>query len=121
VTAETHTQPPPTVRGLLAILVTITIPILLADQLSKFYIRSHLRLYQDIAVIPNWFDITYTLNPGAAFSLFLHQPPWLRSAFLFTLSATAIVVLIVLLARNPRFTLTQVALAMILAGAAGHL
>jgi len=99
----------------------ITLPILLIDQLSKLYIASHLALHEDVVLIPNWLDITYTLNPGAAFSLFARMPPWFRNSFLLGLAAGAIVVLIVLLIRDPRFSLTSAALALILAGAMGNL
>ncbi|MGO9057715.1 MAG: signal peptidase II, partial [Candidatus Binataceae bacterium] len=91
------------------------------DQLSKLYIASHLALHEDVVLIPNWLDITYTLNPGAAFSLFAGMPPWFRSSLLLGLAAGAIVVLIVLLIRDPRFSLTSAALALILAGAIGNL
>ena len=33
-------------------------------------------LYESIAMIPNYLDITYTLNPGAAFSMLADAPPW---------------------------------------------
>jgi signal peptidase II len=108
-------------REFLRLLLGITIPVLIIDQLSKLYIASHLALHEDIVLIPNWLDITYTLNPGAAFSLFAAMPPWFRSVFLLGLAAGAIVVLLVLLIRDPRASLTSAALALILAGAIGNL
>src|SRR5581483_3714355 len=99
----------------------ITLPVIALDQLSKLYISSHLALHQDIVLIPNFLDITYTLNPGAAFSLFAGMPVWFRSSFLLILAAVAIVVLIVLLAKDPHRNLTSAALALILAGATGNL
>jgi signal peptidase II len=108
-------------REFLRLLLGITLPVLVIDQLSKLYIASHLALHQDIVLIPNWLDITYTLNPGAAFSLFAAMPAWFRSVFLLGLAAGAIVVLLVLLIRDPRASLTSGALALILAGAIGNL
>jgi signal peptidase II len=105
----------------LTLLAGITLPVLVLDQVSKLYIARHLFLHQDIVLIPNWLDITYTLNPGAAFSMFAHMPAWFRSSFLLALAAAAIVVLLVLLVKDPRLSLTSVALALILAGAAGNL
>jgi signal peptidase II len=105
----------------LRLLLGITLPVLIIDQLSKLYIATHLALHQDIVLIPNWLDITYTLNPGAAFSLFAAMPAWFRSVFLLGLAAGAIVVLLVLLIRDPRASLTSGALALILAGAIGNL
>lgn len=46
----------------------------LVRQDIKAYVSSHPRLYQSVSVIPHWFLITYTLNPGAAFSLFANLP-----------------------------------------------
>lgn len=100
---------------------TVTIPVVALDQWSKLYVRAHMQLYQNIVLIPNFLDLTYALNPGAAFSLFVNLPPKLRLGFLFALSAAAIVVILVLLARSPRPALGTVALALILAGAAGNL
>ncbi len=108
-------------RGFLRLLLGITLPVLALDQLSKLYIASHFALHEDLVLIPNWLDITYTLNPGAAFSLFAGMPGWFRSSFLLLLAVGAIIVLIVLLVRDPRLSLTSVALALILAGAAGNL
>jgi len=111
----------PGVTRFLRLLLGITLPVLVIDQLSKFYISSHLALHQDIVLIPNWLDITYTLNPGAAFSMFAAMPAWFRSSFLLVLAARAIMVLLVLLVRDPHLSLTSVALALILAGAIGNL
>jgi signal peptidase II len=107
--------------GFLRLLFGITIPVLALDQLSKLYIASHLAMHQDIVLIPNFLDITYTLNPGAAFSLFTGMPGWFRSSFLLVLALLAIVVLVVLLVRDSRLSLTSAALALILAGATGNL
>lgn len=107
--------------GFWRLLLGITLPVLILDQLSKLYIASHLALHQDIVLIPNWLDITYTLNPGAAFSLFAGMPAWFRSSFLLGLAAGAIIVLTVLLIRDSRLSLTSASLALILAGAIGNL
>jgi signal peptidase II len=105
----------------LRLMLFITLPVLLLDQLTKLYIARHLFLHQDVVLIPHWLDITYTLNPGAAFSMFAGMPAWFRSSLLLGLAAAAIVVLIVLLIRDPRLSLTSAALALILAGAIGNL
>jgi signal peptidase II len=99
----------------------LTVPVIVLDQVSKSYVAAHMQLYDTIVLIPNLLDITYVLNPGAAFSLFASVPAGFRSAFLSLLSATAIVVLTVLIARSERPTLVSIAMALILAGAAGNL
>ncbi len=105
----------------LILLGLVSIPIVLLDQLTKHYVSTHMAIYQTIPIIPHWLDITYTRNSGAAFSMFTGLPPWFRGAFLTTLAATAILVLIVLIARSERVTLTSFAFALILAGAGGNL
>jgi signal peptidase II len=81
----------------------------------------HLKLFEQIDLIPNWLAITYTLNPGAAFSLFATLPPAMRDLLLDGLAGTAVVVLGVLLARGARPTAISVAFALIMGGAAGNL
>ena len=99
----------------------VTLPLIAIDQLSKLYVSSHMMLYESIPVITNWVDITYTQNPGAAFSMFATFPPIVRTGMLFALSSAAIVVLIVLLFETDRITPLSFAFALILAGASGNL
>jgi signal peptidase II len=119
--AEAGGRPPRSWRPFGILVGLIAIPLVVIDQLSKIYVSNHMVLYESIAVIPNWFDITYTQNPGAAFSMFVNLPPAARSLMLCALSTIACVVLVVLLARTEEITLTSFALALILAGAAGNL
>ena len=119
--AEAGGQPPRNWRSFWILVGLVTLPLVVIDQVSKIYVRDHMALYQSIPVIPNWFDITYTQNPGAAFSMFVNFPPSVRLLMLCALSAIACVVLLVLLARVEEITLTTFALALILAGAAGNL
>ncbi len=99
----------------------VALPVLALDQWSKHYVAAHMALYETIPVIPNWFDITYTRNPGAAFSMFVAMPPWIRSAMLLGLSIAAIAVLLALISRSREIDLNSIAYALILAGAAGNL
>jgi signal peptidase II len=108
-------------RPFLFLLGGITIPIIVLDQVSKLFVKAHMELYESISIIRNYFDITYTQNPGAAFSLLAQAPSWVREAFLMLLAAAAIVVLIVLVARAERVSVNSIAFAMILGGAAGNL
>jgi signal peptidase II len=114
-------RPSPNLRTLLLMLGGVTAPVVVLDQVTKLYVSSHMALYESIPLIPNLLDITYALNPGAAFSLFVSLPASLRAAFLFMFSAIAIVVIAILIARNPRPSVTSIALALILAGACGNL
>ncbi len=106
---------------LLRLLAMVTIPIIVLDQATKLFVKSHMALYETIPIVRNYLDITYTLNPGAAFSILANASPMFREGLLVFLAAVAIVVLIVILARSERISVTSVAFAMILAGASGNL
>jgi signal peptidase II len=99
----------------------ITIPVILLDQATKLFVKAHMELYESIAIVRNYLDITYTLNPGAAFSMLATSPLWVRRAFLMTLAASAIAVLLVLLYQSARMSATSIAYALIAGGAAGNL
>ena len=99
----------------------ITIPIIVLDQATKLFVQAHMALYESIALIPNYLDITYTLNPGAAFSFLADAPAWAREAFLLSMACAAITVLAVLIVRAERVSINSVALALILGGATGNL
>ncbi len=114
-------KPPRNWRSFSILVGLVAIPLIAIDQFSKIYVSTHMMLYESIPVVANWFDITYTQNPGAAFSMFATMPPIFRTVFLFALSVTAIVVLLVLIAEAGEITLTSFAFALVLAGAAGNL
>jgi signal peptidase II len=115
---ETAGAPPR--RPFLLLLATITIPIVVLDQITKMYVQAHMALYESIALIPNYLDITYTLNPGAAFSMLADAPPWFRRAFLLAIPCVAITVLAMLIVRSKRWSVTSVAFALVMGGATGN-
>ena len=49
-----------------------------ADRASKWWIESHLTLYDSITVIPHIFNIVHTQNTGAAFGLFADSSVFVR-------------------------------------------
>jgi signal peptidase II len=99
----------------------IALPIFVLDQLVKLYIVRHFRLFEQIDLVPHWLAITYTLNSGAAFSMFATLGPAVRGLVLDGLAGGAVVVLGVLLARGTRPPLVSAAFALIMGGAAGNL
>src|SRR6516164_9683844 len=99
----------------------ITVPVVGLDQLTKFYIASRFPLYGTRSIISNWLDITYTLNPGAAFSLFATMPAAAREVLFLVLSCTATIVLLVLLAGRGTSATSRVGFALILGGTLGNL
>lgn len=114
-------SPPPSHSTLWAPLALVTAPIVVLDQWSKVYIRSHFHLYQSRPLVGGWLDLTYTLNPGAAFSLFATTPPAFRSIFFIALSIIATGVLIFMMARKATTMSYSIAYAMILGGTIGNL
>ena len=118
--SESTTAAPPR-RPFLFLLGAITIPIILLDQATKLFVQAHMALYESIAIIPNYLDITYTLNPGAAFSMLADAPQWVRELFLLSMACAAIVVLAVLIVRSDRVSVSSVAFALIMGGAMGNL
>src|ERR1700719_2745920 len=118
--SESTTATPPR-RPFLFLLGAITIPVILLDQATKLFVQAHMALYESIAIIPNYLDITYTLNPGAAFSMLADAPPWLRKMFLLSMACAAIIVLAVMIVRAERVSISSVAFALILGGAMGNL
>jgi len=119
--AAEESAPPSSHRAFWRLLCLVTIPIVVLDQVTKLIVSSRMDLYQSITLIPNYLDLTFTRNPGAAFSMFATMPPWMRVGLLVSFIAIAIVVLLVLLFQCQRIDLTSIALALILAGAAGNL
>jgi len=118
--SESTTAAPPR-RPFLFLLGAITIPVILLDQATKLFVQAHMALYESIAIIPNYLDITYTLNPGAAFSMLADAPVWVRTMFLLSMACAAIVVLTVIIVRAERVSISSVAFALILGGAIGNL
>jgi signal peptidase II len=106
---------------LAVMLAAVTAPVILLDQLSKHLVSTHLQLYATVALIPGWLDLTYTLNPGAAFSLFASMPAGFRQVFFIALSIAAAVVLTALLARRTTPVSSGIAFALILGGTIGNL
>jgi signal peptidase II len=117
---ESAASAPPR-RPFLFLLGAITIPVIVLDQLTKTLVQAHMALYESIALIPNYLDLTYTLNPGAAFSMLADAPPWVRKAFLLSMACAAIIVLVALIVRAERVSINSVAFALILGGATGNL
>jgi len=117
---ESTASAPPR-RPFLFLLGAITIPVILLDQATKLFVQGHMALYESIAIVPNYLDITYALNPGAAFSMLADAPAWVRKAFLLSMAIAAIIVLTVLIVKSERVSINSVAFALILGGAAGNL
>jgi signal peptidase II len=104
-------------------LLLIAAVVILLDRLSKLWVDKHVPRGHWINVITGVFRISHVFNTGAAFSLFANSiSPVIVRDVLIGFSIAAIVVVLVMIWYTGRaFSLTGVALALILGGAIGNL
>lgn len=93
--------------------LAIASAVITADLLTKRYAAQNFA-GERIEVIPGFLELTYTENPGAAFSLFQDAGPWIGVV------AIAIAAFILGSLRVPRPRLEVVALSLVLGGALGN-
>jgi signal peptidase II len=92
------------------------------DRLTKWLIETHVSFLDTFRVIPGFFDIVRTQNPGIAFSLFSDSPAEWRTLILPLFALAAVVVVAGILWRPERLDRFSLAgLTLILGGAAGNL
>lgn len=100
----------------------IAVAITVLDQLSKLSVERMLHLGQIIPVIPSFFNLTYVLNPGAAFGFLSGAPAAVRNPFFTGISIFAALFIVYYRARHRQMhLLPSVGLACILGGAVGNL
>ena len=106
-------------RKYLFLIATLVVAL---DRYTKWLIAHRLTMHDSITVIPGFFRIIHTENPGAAFGLFADSPSQWKVALLIIFSLVALVVVSALLWRtNHRLTSTGIGLSLILGGAIGNL
>jgi signal peptidase II len=103
-------------------LLVISLLIIAADRVTKWYVAKKIDLGDHVVVIPHIFAISHVENPGAAFSLFNNSssPERVRWMLLGFSLLAAVAVLIALIKLGRKFTATSLALALILGGALGN-
>jgi signal peptidase II len=100
----------------------LALAVFVLDRWTKRLAATRIAMYAHVQVIPGFFRLTHTENPGAAFSLFADSPSHWKTGALIGFSAVAMVLVSVLLWKQVRaFTMTGVALSLILGGATGNL
>ena len=96
--------------------------IVLLDRWTKRLVAARIAMYAHVQIIPGIFRLTHTENTGAAFSLFADSPAHWKTSLLIGFSVVAMVIVSVLAWKQVRtFTITGVALSLILGGATGNL
>jgi signal peptidase II len=100
----------------------ITVFVVVADQITKHLIDGAMRLGERIEIIPNFLDIRYVSNTGAAFGVMARLPDGARLPFLIGVSALAMVLILYLFVKAEGDRIAyQVSLALVFSGAVGNL
>lgn len=109
--------------GLLVLLsVGVVSLILIADQYFKFWIKTHMRLGENIPVFGDWFILHFTENNGMAFGLqFAGSWGKLFLTFFRLIAVGGIIYYLIYQIRNHPKVGTIVLISLILAGALGNI
>lgn len=100
----------------------IALAVVLLDQATKLLIIRTIQYGQAIAIIPDFFDIVFVLNPGAAFGFLATLSAGVRNPLFILVSVVAVVLIVFYRARYLGSNrLVSFALALVLGGAAGNL
>jgi signal peptidase II len=102
------------------ILCSVSVVILVVDQLTKLYIDRSMQLFQSIPVVNGLFSITYMRNKGAAFSFLANFSYRLPFFILISLIAVAAILAAFRKLRDDQ-GFAAFSLALILSGAVGNL
>lgn len=100
----------------------ISVAVLALDRYTKWLISHRLSMHDSVTVIPGFFRIIHTENPGAAFGIFADSPAQWKVGLLILFSVVALLIVSALLWRTSNaMTSSGVGLALILGGAVGNL
>ncbi len=107
-------------------LTLLVILLLLADQVLKIWVKTHMTLSEAIVLIPDWFKLYFIENNGAAFGMHLSSSgTWDWGKLVLSLFRICMIVLLIWLIRRsirkkaPKGVL--IGFAVILAGAIGNM
>lgn len=91
------------------------------DQLTKAYVHTHFHLGESVAVIQNFFNLTYVRNFGAAFGFLAESHPSFRELFFLSMPPIALIIILGIL-RTVKDSDTRqiIALSAIFGGAIGN-
>ena len=96
--------------------------VVIADQLTKWWIMSNFALHGQQNIIPGLFNLVYVTNTGAAFGFLAGSKSWLRQAFFVGVAIVALGVMVYVYGQLKRQSKMFVyALGLIGGGAVGNL
>jgi len=91
------------------------------DQVIKLYIHTHYHLGESTVVIPNFFNLTYVRNFGAAFGFLAESHPSFRELFFLSMPPIALIIILgILRGVKDNDTKQIIALSSIFGGAIGN-
>jgi signal peptidase II len=93
--------------------------VLVLDQITKYIVEKHIRLYDIITVVPGFFNLTHVRNKGAAFGILSTVPGVWRSIFFISVTLISVAI-IALLIRKAQDRLIVSAFSLIAGGALGN-
>lgn len=94
-----------------------SIIIILIDQLSKYFIRAYLSQFQKLAIIGDYFYLTFVKNYGAAFGILNGQ----RSFFILITILFLVFIIYFYQQKLPKIILTKTALIFLIGGSIANL
>jgi len=96
----------------------IALAVVALDRYTKWLIAHRLTMHDSITVIPGFFRIIHTENPGAAFGIFADSPSQWKVGLLILFSVVALLIISALLWKTSHtMTSTGIGLSLILGGA----
>ena len=101
-------------------LIILSLAIVAIDQWTKMYIKTHFALHESKPVIDGFFDITYVLNPGAAFGFMARLDEAYRRGFFIVVTIVAIAAVAYLLYKEKHMKMRLISYTLVLAGATGN-
>ncbi|UYL08770.1 signal peptidase II [Bdellovibrio sp. SKB1291214] len=91
------------------------------DQVIKLYVHTHFHLGESVVVIPNFFNLTYVRNFGAAFGFLAESHPSFRELFFLSMPPIALIIILgILRGVKDDDTKQIIALSSIFGGAIGN-
>jgi signal peptidase II len=101
--------------------LVLSLSIFVLDRWSKHLVETRVRFTETFQVIPHFFNIVRSENPGVAFGLFSQTASQFRTVILIGFSVVAIFVLAILLTRIRRWDRTTgIGVALVFGGALGN-
>jgi signal peptidase II len=101
--------------------IWFVLAVLVVDQLSKFAVERFTALGSLRVVIPGYFNLVHTNNPGVAFGLLADsESPWMTSLLIAFSTAVMVFLVWLLVTGRAGARLGQAGMALILGGAGGN-